>query len=748
MRCAQCDNSMSRRARFCLACGAPALTPPNAEVAAPASGGTSETGDDGRAGQTLQDSSTAAPRMGTRDRWISRTLGLIGSGLFLGVIFLFTRSLSGPDGASSPERAVQDLADAISAEDLAGTLAVIAPDEASGVLQTLTSATPEVGTQSDISTSLAELSELDLQIDDLSMRSRVLGPGLVQVEIHRGTFAWNVPGSQSTLTGAASALGIPGSGRADITEVNPLLGLRPSSAHPGAVLYVLVREGARGWFLSPLYTAAEYATQYLDLPGGNFAQGAGNGPTSGALTPEAAFADLIQAAQGGVPGLLNHVAQTSLPVLRAYEAAAGMLVSEFRVADVSVVIETTTTTRLLDDGAHAMLTLGPTSVGITDQAGGNGEYFEFNGTCVLSCLFGNGPTDLASLVGIDSAYVIAERGPTGWVISPLATAAAYLAQAIQTVQVNPIAAELGLWQLVIPDGAVAVGATTDVLVNDYGFAVYSVQLEAGQSITVAAREEFGEQAYAYLVDPVGGDLLGPNEFTRAGEFARAGAAATYKIVIGVDRPGQARLQLTVSDIPFQQVSLGSAQLLELGPGRECADIAISPVGHPYLMVSTESDENTVDINVAGVDAVGYEAGSRVLRNDDDSEFTVRVCLDDEIDSVSIELTVVPYELGIVSDSLDGGMGPVRGSIGPDGSSHSVELWAFTVGTDLTVTPISSDTDLVVTVYDDSGYEVAYEDAGFGGDAESIYLYDPGTYTIVVTDFSGEVGAGYQISFDA
>ncbi len=743
MRCAQCDNSLSRRARFCLACGTPVQT------LSPVEGVAVDTSHDGPSGRRDPGSGSpltpdrSAPGVGALDQWLRRCLTVIGAGLFLSVVFLFARSLSGPDGASSPEDAVQDLADAISGEDMAGTLAVIAPDEASGVLAMLMSPAPGSGAESDINTSLADLGDLDLEIDDLRMTTRLLGPGLVQVEIQRGTLSWSVPADNSILTGAASALGVPVSGSADIAEFNSRLGLQASSAHPGAALYVIALEGPRGWFLSPLYTVAEYATQYLQLPGGNFAVNNGTETTIGAITPDAAFNDLIAAARTGPAGILNHIAATSLPVLRAYESAAASLVNHLGATDAILQIETSATPSFLNAGEQAKLTLGVTSVGVGDRNRSAVDYFSFDGAC-LSCL-DTGFETLADLLGVDTVYVIAERTPNGWIISPLATVAAYANQMIQAIEINPLAAAFDLWQFVIPDGAAQIGGTTDVVVNDYGFAVYSVQLQAGQSIYVSAREEFGEQAYAAVVDPKSGILFEPRELTSDGEFLRADLAGEYNIIVGADGLGTAQLQLTVSDISREQAPVDTARTLDLGPGRECADTVISPEGHPYLVVSTIGDTDKVNVRTAGVDEVGYTDSDQVLRNSDDSDFTLRACLADGVDSASIEMQLVPLTLDDAENTLDGGSGPVTGSVASNGSLHTVTIGVFAEGTDVTVTPMSGDADLVIRVYDDEGDEIDYADSGFGGDPESIYLYERGTtYTILITDYSGEVGAGYTI----
>jgi hypothetical protein len=229
--------------------------------------------------------------------------GLIGRGL-----------LFGAGGAASPTDAVEQLADALAGEDLAGALAILAPDEVRDAADVYASTAVKLH-QLGVTPQKKTLGGIDLDISGLQLRSTQLGPDVAKVEIVGGTAHWAVHRDELGPKLRDAEVG-PGklAGSKDLATLDHRD--RDGSKHP-AFLMVVRRDG--GWYVSPFYSVAEAIVSTSGAHPGDF-QPVRNGPA--APTPSAAVDRLIDAVNHhDVDAGIDSLDTQEWAVLHTYRAA-------------------------------------------------------------------------------------------------------------------------------------------------------------------------------------------------------------------------------------------------------------------------------------------------------------------------------------------------------------------------------------------------------------------------------------------
>ena len=213
-----------------------------------------------------------------------------GVAALIGVGALAITSVFGNGGASSPEGAVRQLADAISNKDPLAAVDVLSPTEVRSMRETVNNVTHRAADLKLVENASAPLAGVDLSVDHLQLSTQPLADGYTKVTVTSGEL------SASTHAAAMSKLlqdAIGHSGAGNAQGKVELARLASDSGLPTFV--VTVRRDGR-WYVSPAYTALEYAREAAGGPAADF--GSAQAATDlGADTPEHAVADALHAWQ-------------------------------------------------------------------------------------------------------------------------------------------------------------------------------------------------------------------------------------------------------------------------------------------------------------------------------------------------------------------------------------------------------------------------------------------------------------------
>ncbi len=229
---------------------------------------------------------------GSRTRLIALFVGVV---FLVAVLYIVISGVSGERrGAEGPEAAVAELVEALNNEDIVAALNVMAPSE--------------VGTLGDMYPRLVELAAedgdvenenllvgLDFEMAGLKTRATELHPGVALVELRSGTLSMAIDPDvadpdlfdvgESGETEAAITIEemrdamreLEDSGELDESReaIEEIFGtsvdepITVRAPRDGVFLMTVERDGR--WYVSPIYTVAEYVRQILDLPPADFA---------------------------------------------------------------------------------------------------------------------------------------------------------------------------------------------------------------------------------------------------------------------------------------------------------------------------------------------------------------------------------------------------------------------------------------------------------------------------------------------
>lgn len=221
--------------------------------------------------------------------------------LLIGLVFLggvgwaAVAAFSGDrEGASSPEEAVRDLTEALSNEDIVAAIEAMAPSE--------------VGTAADLYPRVIELAVregaieredwlagVDFEVLGLQTTTTELHPGVALVELTAGVLTVSIDpdvadpvflddGRTEYSVSIAEMREELANGLGDASVfADDVVGLPFEIRDPGRIFLMTVERNGT-WFVSPMYTAAEYGRQILDLPSADFAASRENA-AAGAATP-------------------------------------------------------------------------------------------------------------------------------------------------------------------------------------------------------------------------------------------------------------------------------------------------------------------------------------------------------------------------------------------------------------------------------------------------------------------------------
>ena len=496
----------------------------------------------------------AKPAKPPMRRWPLVTGGLLALALVGGVAG--SALIFGSGGASSPTEAVENLATAISNEDMVGALTTMVPEEVRSlpsVYQSALSKAKAVG----ISPSDKTVAGVDLSVDGLALRSEELSPTVAKVFVTGGSFRYQfdeaVVDHQLEAVQDMTAGALIGSGCMAPVETPETTVYPPNStgedsqsdpanedypvSDPGTEQYPMrlspteiagctqpsaVRDGSKdlsdlrsdghdpflmavkrdgNWFVSPMYTLAEYLNSSSDNP---IAPDYAYEPTGQrADTAEQAAETLIRSLERlDVQSAIDATPPEELAVLSTYRNAlersvrgrngdpALFTLSEvkYRIADQTperarLVIEHL---KLTNNSAHGMEESLQNTVeldhGCMKSGGGMHSfaeplYISFNPLLSLTSL-GNCSSDGSAA----EPYLVLRNDGNGWAVSPVDSLMSWLQDALDHFDERTYKRlTTGLDEVTMSTSA-TVGQEVTVPLDDLGRSKVSLSVQAGQLI--------------------------------------------------------------------------------------------------------------------------------------------------------------------------------------------------------------------------------------------------------------------------
>ncbi|QYG93100.1 hypothetical protein HC251_12085 [Iamia sp. SCSIO 61187] len=666
--------------------------------------------------------------------------------------FLVVRAATGGGGgASSPEAAVEELAEALEAEDPIAALDAMDPGEVEALTDVVESAS-ERAAELGFSPEEKTFGGVDIGLTGTRYEVDELGDGVARVTIVEGSARVSIDrDGLGEVTGAivdaedpesdtttldASDLAVEG----DEGEVEPFV--------------MTVRRGG-GWYVSPTYTAAQYAVDLVgladpDVPGPDAGEGADS--------PEAAIeAVLLGAAGADGDAVGDLVSGETGEAVRTYRGALEEWVGE-GIEDSSAEIDSLETEVANRDagGRRVVVTELEGRVEWTNADGESGEStVAWDGTCldVTDADTGDGDemdaaapesafclTEAWGRLGVDELAVVVVEEDGGWRVDPLATVTDYAAAIVPELTQSHVLRVLGIPEAAEPTAEISAGEPTTVELDEAGVAVLSATIAEGERFTVTTEAEGEGEIGAYLVAPDG-------DIDPAFTIVEPEVAGTYELVVFTEAWAPSEVTVGLSTVQEEPIAVGDVVDGELASGSEVVEYAADLDEDTSYAVGFDNDE--LGLEVIDPDGLALEltedddpdSNVRTFTTGDAGTYRIRVDGGDDRSPGTYGLTLdeaVPFVLG------DGTTATAQGQIDGPSDEQFIDLevrGGASVG--VTVTTTAPGFDIVVILrdpIDDTEIE-RYDDRG-PGEAESI-IFTPDvdtTWRISVVGRNDSTGA--------
>ncbi len=516
----------------------------------------------------------AARRRGRFGTLIAAT----GAAALVGVGALAVTALFGSGGAGSPEAAVRQLADAVEHKDPLAAVDVLEPTEVRSMRETIKHVTRRAADLKIVDDASQPLAGVDLSVDHLELSAVDVADGYAKVTIASGTL------SASTHRAAMSKLlqdAMRNAGTDSPKGSVDLARLASSSNIPTFVM--TVRHDGR-WYVSPAYTALEYAREIAGGPAADF--GSAKAADLGADTPEHAVTDALHAWQAGD---WNHLIALAPPdELPVYDYRA-WLNQEGADKHPEFTIDTLSTSASID-GDTAIVKLDASG---TTGSGSNRGRWQVGGTCPAAdtwpgysqsyssssssssgevstsggselCLAG----DLGQAVPFGLMTVGANPGPATqgpisievvreggrWFVSPVSTVLDAVNSFVDHVDERSLYPLIGLGYLLPPDATITLNQPFTVPPGSGYGRVYAFEGTAGQDVVgeIESASVPGGFATAQLYTADGRDAGFVDFAAKSAGFCCATgvtlpATGSYRLVVLEALPSDATLTLFDAD---------------------------------------------------------------------------------------------------------------------------------------------------------------------------------------------------------
>lgn len=699
----------------------------------------------------------AEPRR-SRKGLLAVALVAVGAVAAAGVGFLVVQATTGDGGggADDPEAAVVSLAEAFEAEDPVAALAVMNPDEVDAVGDLYESAAsraealgfaPEAKTLAGIEVALTSTTyEVDEVGDGLA---RVTIAGKADIDLTRSSLGDRTASVVEQAGRSDDDEDGYESGRTTITADDLTIEGDDATVEP----FVMVVERDGGWYVSPLYTAAQYVVDSQGLSDPDVPSPEAG---TGADSPEDAVRDLLEAA-----GSLDGAATGDLldgeggAAVRTYRGALERWVTDAAGEDTSAEVETleTEVSEREDGGSRVVVSSLEGTVTWTEDGEEQVRTVSWDGECLdvsdESDMDDEESSDPAFCltgawrgVGVEElAVVVAEDD--GWRVDPLATVTDYARAMLPELSEEMVLRGVGYPEVAEPVGAATIGEPTSVELNDAGFAVLTLEVEAGRPFTVSADSsedaagDGGEDLNAFLVSPEG-------DYESAFSLVEPTESGEYLLVVGSDAWAASSVEVNVSAVTREPLTLGVNTAGGLSRPGDVVEYEVdleSDQAYEVTFTSTTLDLMALDPDGFEVDLA--EATETTSTFDAEATGTYRLRVDG-----GFEEATGSFRIGIaeVADFVLGnGSSPdATGEVATPGATQFIDLVVL-AGREVVVdvVPDAATLDPVFIVLDPATDEELerFDEAGPGG-LESV-LFTPDettTYRIQVAGSAGTTGS--------
>jgi hypothetical protein len=635
---------------------------------------------------------------------------------------LVFRSISQSGGAGDPESAVQRLADAVTAEDPVAAIAALDPSE----VRTLGQFYKDTQTQAEklgLTEDDKAFGGVDLRLEGLEYEVEKLGDDVAKVTVTDGELHWDV---ETEDFGPLVRDGVDedqydDSGSVDQKELRYQRDGDDTDRDP----FIMVVKRNGGWYVSPFFTLAEYVVDIGGFQKGDFDEEMKGKAT--AESPEDAVRDLADAVEKVDAGEVIDVLASDADVLRAYR---GAITEAFETSladceddcatDVEVSIDELelSSETVGADSAKVTITKASGSATYTDEDGDPAESaFDYDGTCIT--VTDKGDTEEPACFdeqterfGLDATFLMAVKEDGRWAVSPVATYLEYGRLVVESLDDNLMRRVAGTQAEVEDKEKVEFGQAFDAELNDAGWAVYSIELEAGTEVAVEIDDSSLEDdsATAILFDE-DDDQVGYDDVVTIEEDG------TYTLLVLRDTYAAATVEVTVGEVPSEPIEVGTPVTGEVGEG-EVVDYTFEGKAGDVVAISLDTE----DLGLAVFDPDGeelYPDFDEPYELETDGTYRIRVSGRFDTPSGEFTLLVEPPPAFTVDGEVP--TGPITGSLAfiADYSSYEVEVRADQKVT-VTVTPDAA-LDAGLNVYSDN-FEVDERiNAGGPGGVETFVL---------------------------
>jgi hypothetical protein len=433
-------------------------------------------------------------------------------------------ALVGNGGASSPEAAVRQLADAVSHEDPLQAADVLAPNEVRSLHGTLSDAAKKAKELALVDAASAPLTGIDFSVDNLSLTTTNLGDGYAKVTVDRGSLSATTSREKfSALMQKVLREGGDNSAQVDLAQ------LVQDRSLPTFV--IAVKDGG-SWYVSAAYTALEYFREYNNLPAADFGSGVKAAATLGADSPDAAVQDAMHALQAGDWEKLMALAPPDEVPVYDYRAAISQYATQHNASTNFTISSMTTSSKVDGDTAKVALT----AAGSTDS----GDWSVRDGCFkpsdtpvayvgILSSADGCLPAAYTMTFGgagatTNAISVVQQHGR--WFVSPVHTALDVLDNYIQKVDRRGLDTLLNLPGEIPSDGTLTLGQPVVISPSEPGLHVFKFHGTKGERLLGQADDGTKNPDYpmadAEVFSPDGGSETGSMVYGTAVTIAADG----------------------------------------------------------------------------------------------------------------------------------------------------------------------------------------------------------------------------------
>ncbi|HTL87571.1 MAG TPA: hypothetical protein VL856_20475 [Acidimicrobiia bacterium] len=475
-----------------------------------------------------------------------------GIAALIGVGALAVTAMLGSGGASSPEGAVRQLADAVNSKDALAAVDVLVPSEVRSMRATVKGITERAAELKIVNEASKPLEGVDLSVDHLQLRTEPLADGYAKVIITSGELSASTHRAQlSPLLQKAQRDGTDAKSHADLSKL---------AADSGIPTFVVVIRQNGGWYVSPAYTTLEYIREVNQYPAAEF--GSGKAAELGAATPEAAVSDALHAWQSANWDRLIALSPPDELPLYDYramiDASAADTQPDFTIDNISMtsaVSGDSAVVKLESSGTFGSDPVRKWQVGGSCASfldGSASAYGGSTGLCLSGELGGTLPFGLmyagssnVESTGPVSISLVREGGR--WFVSPVTTVLNVVDATVRRIDQRTVYTVLGLAYELPPDGTITFDQPFEVSTSTGTFLssrVYAFDGQAGQKLVGEISGSVTRAGYEYAYGRLftaEGDEIESVDFQRVP--TGPDSQGVYASVVTLPKTGSYRLVL-------------------------------------------------------------------------------------------------------------------------------------------------------------------------------------------------------------